>query len=129
MVLDLLKQANKVGVGADFELVKEGLYLIVGRFGGSRSRDGVGLIHAFDASNKQHFHGVAYIVGRRLARRIIGRRGGGFKVWARAGLKRAGGSSNSFLGEIINSKEAAGPGEWAKPPLFSDRHKHALQVH
>ncbi len=78
MVLDLLKQANKVAVGTGFELVKEGLYLIVGRFSG-RSREGVALIHAFDASNKQHF--------QRVARRIIGGRGRGFKVWPRAGLE------------------------------------------
>ena len=64
VVLEMLKQADKVAVGAGFELVKEGLYLIVGRFGGSRSGDGVGLIHALDASNKQHFHRVAYSVGR-----------------------------------------------------------------
>ena len=71
----------------EFELVKEGLYLIVGRFNGGRSGGGVGLIHAFDASNKQHFQRVVYNAGRGLAKKIIGRLGGGFKVWPRAGLE------------------------------------------
>ena len=80
VVLELLEQADKVGVGANVEFVKEGLNLIVGRFAQSGNWGGVFLIHGFEASGKQDFRRVVYSAGRRLARTITGGRAGGFNI-------------------------------------------------